>query len=166
MLRRRDFVYLDRGELIGSIEEKANSYYLKIWLSCSKEEQLGLIYLAKDGFANLTNHQVIQNLVRSGLIVRHPGFRLMNDSFKKFVLEGDNQEVIKWAKQSSTSSWGKVKMPLIMVLAGVLVFLFSTQPGAFKSTISIVTAVTAEIPTLIKVFGSLKFGRAGAAVEA
>ena len=90
----------------------------------------------------------------------------MNDSFKKFVLEGDNQEVIKWAKQSSTSSWGKVKMPLIMVLAGVLVFLFSTQPSAFKSTISIVSAVTAGIPALIKILGSVKFGRAGAAVEA
>ncbi|MFQ5676378.1 MAG: hypothetical protein ACE5G1_10810, partial [bacterium] len=167
MLQTRDFIFLDRAELITRIQDQADHYYRTIWLACAKEERLALIYLAKDGFANLTNRHVMQNLLKSGLILRHPGFRLMNESFKKFILdERDSGNVVKWARQNNTSSWGKLKMPFLIVLAGLLLFLFSTQPAAFKSTVSIISAVAAGIPALIKVMSSLKFGRADSQIEA
>ncbi|MFQ5709351.1 MAG: cache domain-containing protein [bacterium] len=166
LLCKGNLVLFNADQLIDLVLEEAYAYYRQIWLSLSREEKLALIYLAQDGFANLTNRRVMLNLLNSKLVVQQPEFRIMNQSFRKFVLdEQDSDQVVTWARSVSTSYWSKLKMPLAIGFAAVVLFLFSTQPTAFRSTLTIISAVAGGIPALIKLLGSVKLGKAGAVSE-
>ena len=146
---------LNTEQFIEETRKYAQSHYQDIWRTCSVEEKHILMDLAKDGFVNSQNHEAIINLFGGGLIRREPQLLLMNESFRSFILSQPRPELVSQTK----SSWGKLKIPLLIVIVVLILFLLYTQPNLFKSTIAIVSAITAGIPALIKLLGAAKLGK-------
>jgi hypothetical protein len=156
LISRREFkeAALSPQELGYQILDQARAYYNAIWATCSKDEKLTLLYLAHDRFLSWSNLQIRQ-LLKRGLIVRDPCLRLMNDSFRRFVIDkaGARPEgVDAWKEEGARSHWSQLKGPLLLGLISVAVLLFTTQPEVFNSSIVFVSAVTAGIPGIFKLF--------------
>ncbi|MCH8022042.1 hypothetical protein IH785_19670, partial [candidate division KSB1 bacterium] len=144
------FIRFNVNQLVNQIMEWAENYYKAIWDTCSKDEKLTLINLARDGFISPKNDGVIRQLLRRHLIIQTPAIKVMNESYKRFVLQNQkSDEMIAWEKEGETSGWGKLRKPLLIVLFGVVLFLFGTQQELFKSTLAFVSATAALLPALI-----------------
>ncbi len=147
--------------LLSEILERARPYYQGLWGTCSKEEKVALFDLAQDGFLNSENPGVYR-LVNKRLVVRAPHLRLLNESFRRFIVAAGRVEPVEaWGPESATSRWGLLKAPLAGVLALVAVFLFVTQPQVFQSSIGFVAALSAGLPALFKLFDIFRRGQQG-----
>lgn len=103
--------------------------------------------------------------MRRGLIVREPGLRLMNESFRRFVLsESHPDQVVAWRK-GARSSWDTLKGPLLMGLMGVALFIFITQQDVFNSTVTLLSTFTGMLPVLFKLIGLFQRGKIGSSAE-
>ncbi len=99
------------------------------------------------------------------LIVLAPDLRLMNESFRRFVL-GEccrPATVSAWIGEDDTSHWNRLKVPLITVLAGLALFLYLTQRDVFDTTIAFAAAVAAGLPAIFKLLGVFEQDKAGKA---
>ena len=144
---------------------QAMPYYKSIWRVCSDDEKLTLSHLAHDGLLS-SNDPDLERLMKKGLIVREPAVRLMNESFKCFVLGVEDGEALAYceAKAKKSSNWEALKVPLSIGVASVIVFLLLTQREIYNSTLPIITAITAGVPTffkLISVFHGDSAGKSG-----
>jgi hypothetical protein len=80
-------VPLSTEDLLTEIGVAAEPYYHTLWATCSREEKLALQQLAQEDVVNPANTHVIERLMASGLVRRAPIFRLMNETFRRFVLQ-------------------------------------------------------------------------------
>jgi len=152
ILAQSSFVTLGREHLLNRLANQARPYYEHLWDSCSKSERVTLFHLAKD---RLLSHRDpdIERLLRRQLIVRDTDIHLLNDSFRQFVKSKENIAIAaeEEIKAAHTSLWHMLKVPLLVVLVAVTIFLFVTQRDFYTSTLAIVTAVTTLIPAFFKV---------------
>ncbi|NIR69898.1 hypothetical protein GWN75_02865 [candidate division KSB1 bacterium] len=149
-----EFNHLTEEELLGQFLEWAEAYYRAIWATCSKEEKMILNHIARYGFVNSRNHEIVRRLLRRRLVYRDPAFRLMNETFRRFVRSPQiQQEISTWEEQVEASSWSKMKVPVFTVLAAVVVFIFTTQQEVFDTTLTMLSALAAALPALIRLFG-------------
>ncbi|CAN0279298.1 unnamed protein product, partial [Chrysoparadoxa australica] len=77
---------IDKEDIILRIQLLAESYYLGLWNTLSKEEKYIIYDLAKDRFVNMNNKNGIRRLLEKGLLVYENELRIMNESFTNFVL--------------------------------------------------------------------------------
>lgn len=150
--RQPTFATLTRGHLISRITIQAGSYYQDVWDSCSNGEKLTLYHLAQDRLLSPSDPD-IGRLLRKGLIVRDPDIHLLNESFRRFVKsEKATQIVAEFEKEARKDSlWHIIKVPLLVVLVSVVLFLFITQRDLYTSSLAIMTAITTAIPAFFKV---------------
>ena len=147
------------------IADQAEAYYRVLWSGCTTGERFILYHLAKNGFVNPANPDV-GVLLGKRLIVLAPDLRLINESFRRFVV-GEccrPETVAAWIGEDNTSSWNTLKVPLITVLAGGALFLYLTQRDVFDTTIAFAAAVAAGLPAIFKLLGVFereKNGKAG-----
>jgi hypothetical protein len=163
---RFDFDNSSTDELVREVLVQARTYYRLIWESCSANEKVTLTHLAEDGFLSV-NDPDIERLVRRGLIVRQREVRLMNESFRQFVLEhgrSDKEVVFTEGQARKTSSWQYTKVALSVVVVGIMVFLFATQRDLYNSTLVTLTSIAAGVPAVFNFFSL--FQRHAAAVSA
>jgi hypothetical protein len=73
-------------EIVLGAHDLAGPYYRTLWGTLSRDEKLALAQLAHEGLVNPKNHVLVAQLMKKGLIVRDPSFRLMNRSFTRFVI--------------------------------------------------------------------------------
>jgi hypothetical protein len=152
-------------EIILRIESLAHVYYNSIWSSLSEEEQYILYDIAQDGLVNLKNRDVLTMLLNKGLLVYENRFRMMNESFRNFVLSevsaDDALELERKVKE--TGSWNYFKTPVIIILITIALFIFVTQEQTFNSIIAFITTFAAGIPIIFRLLGmitSMKTGKA------
>lgn len=147
------FSSLTPDHLINRIVSQARAYYLDIWNTCSLDEKLTLFHLAQD---RLLSHRDpdIEPLLRRGLIVRNDDLHLMNDSFREFVKSAEQTTICSEheARVKRSSLWNTLKVPFLIVLVGITLFLFVTQHDLYTSALAGLTAVTTIIPAIFKVF--------------
>ena len=95
----------------------------------------------------------IARLLRTELIVRDEDVHLLNDSFRQFVKSTEKSEFVleQEAEAKKFSLWHTLKVPILVVLMAITVFLFVTQRDLYTSALAIVTAVTTIIPAFFKV---------------
>jgi len=136
--------------------ERSRIYYYQMWKICSSPQKLALIDLAKDGFLNSGEAQVLSSLVEGGLVTEVPHIALMNDSFTKFLQQ--ENAILSADIQASLlkSDWGKFRLPLGLAVVTVLAFLMLSQPSFFESTISIVATILAGTPAIMKFFSMMR----------
>lgn len=145
------------AELLRQIGDQAKLYYQRVWDSQSADEKLTILHLAEDRLLS-PNDPHIKQLFLKGIIVRSPDVRLFNDTFRDFVLShcftGALASIETQAKQKSP--WESLKLPLLIALGAVLLFLAITQRDFFGSSLSIIAGLTTGIPTVFKLLGFLQ----------
>jgi hypothetical protein len=146
------FAKMDPEHILDQILEQAELYYQKVWDNCSEGEKLTLLHLAEDRLLS-PNDPDIKSLLRKGIIKRAPEIRLMNETFKRFVLSqtlaGGLEQIESQAKKASP--WEALKVPLLVVFVGALLFLVLTQRDFYGSSLTIITGLTTGIPAFFKV---------------
>ena len=141
-----------REEQINEVVDQARAYHQAVWATCSQDERCALIHLALDGLISSKNSDVRQ-LLKRGLVVRDPGLRLMDESFRRFVISSQHDEDIDAWRHAGGSNWELMKAPLLLILLSVSLFLFVTQKEVYDSSVSFVSALTAGLAALFKLLG-------------
>lgn len=153
----------DDETLILEVGDQAENYYRALWSACSREERMTLCRVARDGLNSRLDPD-LRPLMQKHFIVRDPDLRLMDEGFRRFVFRTATEEGVFTFLAEIESHWEVLRAPLLLVLLGVIAFLFFTQKELFDSTISLISAITGGGLTLLKLFGIFNKGAdAGAA---
>lgn len=151
---------LPRGKQLGDmIYDRCEAYYRLVWASCSKAEKLMLIHLAEEGYVNRKNERVLQQLLRKALIVREPRLALMNETFKRFVLDARRHEdVAQWEQEGTEQGWVVWRSVLVVVLVMLIGFLTLTQREILESWVPILGAFAGGLAGLLRLIGMFRAG--------
>jgi hypothetical protein len=154
-----------REEIYDEIGERAAMHYAGLWASCSGVEKAVLCHIAQDGFANAKDRRTIRRLLARGLIRRAPNFRVMNETFRRFIVCHDRRaEVAAFEKRDGRENpWAKIQKPLTVGLVMAGGFFFFTQRELFDASFAVVTGIAGGVPTLLKVVGIFSGGKEAAA---
>ena len=162
ILRRPTFHQMRPAEVARQIGNQSRLYYRRLWENLSDDEKLTLFHLAEDRLLS-PNDPDIDQLILKRFIVRSPDVRLLNDTFKDFVLghcfTGRLASAESEAKQMSP--WEKLKLPLLIGLTAVTLFLVITQKEFLGSSLSLITGLTSGIPAVFKLLSFLQSQGAG-----
>ncbi len=141
------------------ILERADGYYRLIWKECSDDQKFALAQLAEDGLLNPTNARAIRQLVRRGLITTDPQFRLMNESFRRFVRSAKTERLKQeWLRESRRSGWGKMHGVFFTTMIFLGAFLLTTQNALWQSSAAYVTTALGALGTFVKLFNTYRRG--------
>ena len=141
------------------IVTNARPYYTAIWNSCTGEQKLTLTRLAQHGLLSPKDPDT-EELINQGLIVSHPAMRLMNRSFRLFILTiGTDNALAQCEKDAkSSSNWEVLKVPLTIGLLSVAAFLLLTQRELYNSALPFITGLAAGLPSLLKLVSLFQSG--------
>jgi hypothetical protein len=132
-----------RDEALDAHGLAAAPQYEALWRACTADEQLALYQLAREGLVNPQNQRVVQRLMQMGLVVRSPLPRVMNESFRRFVLQrASPEDVSAWERRGVPVPWGSVKAAMMTVVVGLAALLVITQQ-------QLVSAWFGFVPTLV-----------------
>ncbi|HEX8127783.1 MAG TPA: hypothetical protein VF527_01550 [Pyrinomonadaceae bacterium] len=157
ILNHSNFDNLTSEQLVRLLVEQADAYYKAMWATCTADQKLTLYYLAQDNLVSAKNVEV-RRLMRRGLIVRDPDVRLMNESFRQFVLSTVVPDEIG-AGVRTGSSWSKLRLPLLLILVCIALFLLVTHPEMYSSSMAIITALATGIPAVFQLLGMFQRGK-------
>jgi hypothetical protein len=150
------------AEVARQIGNQSRLYYRRLWENLSDDEKLTLLHLAEDRLLS-PNDPEIDQLILKGFIVRSSDVRLLNDTFRDFVLShcftGRLASAESEAKQMSP--WEKLKLPLLVGLTALALFLVITQKEFLGSSLSLITGLTSGIPAVFKLLSFLQSQGAG-----
>lgn len=155
IVRYVDFAKLTREQLIQEVTTRAYFYYRLMWSFCSARERLALIHLAEDGLVNARNASVVQQLIRRNLVRQAPVAKIMNESFRRFIVA--NYQPADIAAEGISSDWSNLKGPLMFILLAVVAFLFTTQQDLLNTSITVLTTIAALLPAVAKFLGMFPF---------
>jgi hypothetical protein len=148
---------LDAEQVVSEVLERASEYYFLEWRSCTPEECFVLAGLAEDGMVNPKNAASLRQLLRRRLIVRSPQFRIMNESFRRFVRAQSSPAMrAEWDAEAAGSGWGKARGAFSTVLVLVGLFLLATQQQFLQTSAGLLTAVGGCVTALLKVIGVVR----------
>jgi hypothetical protein len=148
-----------REEAYDELLERAGSHYMMLWSSCSIEEKLVLSNLAADGFLNERDRHTIRRLIARNLVCRDPNLRVMNETFRRFVLSDPCRlDLAASDTQFRASTWDRIQRPLVVSLLMASGFFFLTQRELFDASFAIVTAIAGGIPAVLRVVGYFSEG--------
>jgi hypothetical protein len=142
---------LTRDQILEELEERAGSIFRNLWQTCDKDERIILEHVAQHGLASAASRRVVRRLLARGLLRKDPQLRLMNRSFRRFVLESERrQEVVVLERESGPSLWDHLRTPLGTAAVIAAAFLAATQREAFNATLTMAAGVTTALPMLVK----------------
>ena len=135
-------------EMKEQVRLAAFPYYWSLWESCSSHEKLALYHVASEGYLHRHNPELMA-LCQMGLLRLTPDIRLLNESFRSFVLEiGAKTRVAEWEAGTITDTWARLKYPFLLVFGVIVVFLFATQQEFKNSFITLVSLLPLLLPAL------------------
>jgi hypothetical protein len=139
-------------KMIQKIQELARPYYNKLLNSCSRKEKYVLYDIAQDMLVNANNLEAINSLLKKGLLVYDGAFRLMNESFRDFILTAVNREELELYVSTLSPKWRSYKTPLLLIALGVAVF-FAFQEDFLGKVDALVTTAIGGIAIITKFSG-------------
>jgi hypothetical protein len=147
-------------QLLEEFGERAEGYYQALWASCSCQEQLVLEHLAEERLVNEKNRRIIRRLMARGFIRREPNFKLMNETFRRFVISSIHKaEVLVLEREATPSTWDRLRTPLFTGLAASIVFFLATQQELLDGLAASLTGITAGMPAIMKLLNFLGSSR-------
>ncbi|HNP22130.1 MAG TPA: cache domain-containing protein [Panacibacter sp.] len=148
LTRRRDYHQFTAFE--------TGIFYNNLWSSLAEGEQFILYDLAKDGLVNVHDQASINMLIGKGIIVcdNDNHMKVFAKGFSDFVLRILSNEEFSQVQShiEDNGNWNRLRVPLIVVIAGLLVLLFSSQETVYSKLIGYIGAFAAGVPTIIKLF--------------
>ena len=152
-----------REEVLFEIGVAAEPFYRSIWASCSKDEKLVLRQLAEEGVVNPRNPAIVARLLRSRLVRRDPTFRLMNETFRRFVLhELSPDRVAEWERDGVRLPWGSITTTMLTLAMALIGLLLLTQQQLVDAWVGFVPALAPAVPTVLKWMSAVRGSRTGA----
>jgi hypothetical protein len=147
------------SDVLDALRLRAEAHYRELWHACSTLEKLILRQMAEEGVVNLRNRELLSELIRKGLVVadqQNPKPRLMNHSFRKFVLNEDMPAGAKNLEELRGESWDVLHNFIWPALFVGGLFLIVTQRKYFNDMLPLVSAIATEILALFKMFRSFR----------
>ena len=142
---------LTAEQILDEIDDRSATYYQRIWASCSDDEKVVLGHVALHGLTTAASRRVVRRLLARRLLTKDPDLRLMNRTFKNFVLSPDIQrEVVALEGSAEASTWDRLRVPFALSVMTAGVFLFTTQREMFNQTVAAVTALAGLVPTVLR----------------
>jgi hypothetical protein len=149
--------------VVSQTGDAAAPYYEVLWAGCSSEERLALRQLAEEGVVNPNNESVLTPLVQDGLIVHNATFHVMNETFRRFILQKESSSTVEeWEREGVVLPWGTIRTTMITVAVGLAGLLLLTQQQLVEAWVGYIPTLAPAIPTAIKLLGSV--GRGGKAI--
>jgi hypothetical protein len=146
-----------REEIMEDVLDRADAYYRSLWSTCTEDERLVLYQLAKDGWANPKNSKAIQELKRRGLIFWSSGFRVMNKSFRQFVLDYQYPEdLAAWNNEVRQSTWRAVRSSILVAGVLLVVWLVYSQQQVVHVAVGYVGAIGGAAAAVAGLVSSLR----------
>jgi hypothetical protein len=146
-----------RESVESEVQDRASAYYHVLWTSLTFAERLVLYQLALDGWINAKNGEAIQQLERKQLIYRAPMYRVMNESFRRFIQSAEHgDEMMEWQKQERASTWHAFRAVLIVAVLGVGVWMLYTQAALSQTVTGIIAGGTALLTAVGGLLGRFK----------
>ncbi len=156
LLGRPDINRYAWDDIVGFVLDMAEPYYRSLWELCSHEEKLVLIQLAQEGLVNPKRMELVQRLVRRGLLVVSPRLRPMNASFARFLRNVESREYIARLEHTATGlSWSRLGTPLYALSAVVIAILLFTQQDMLTNILGVVTAAGGTLGSLRNTYASV-----------
>jgi len=141
--------------LIFKVQIVSHYFYTYIWQSLTKEEKFLLYDLAEDGLVNPYDDYNLCMLISKKLVVNNDGtLMLFNKGFRNFILTAIGETEVARIKEQvkDNGNWNSLKIPLNLTILAILIFLFTSQQEAYSRIITYITAFSAGIPAVVKVF--------------
>ncbi len=116
-----------KNELFYKAYEVNYTFYKKLWDGFTSREKSVLFDIAEDFVLNLHNKEVICVLIHKNIIHDEAGFlQLFNSSFTFFVRKQQNdvEEINAQLRANNSGGWKQLSLPLKLIAASVIVFLF------------------------------------------
>jgi hypothetical protein len=133
-----------------------------VWDLCSRDEKLVLIQLAEEGLVNPKNVGILRRLSRRRLVTLEPRFRLINDSFREFVLAVEPPErVAQWEGEGTMQMWKRISIPLYTLAAVVVGILLFTEQAFVANAMVIVTGAAGALGSLRTLYAQIRPTSAG-----
>jgi hypothetical protein len=139
-------------EIILKIQELAQHYYYELLNSCTMEEKIILYDIAQDMLLNPNNIEVINILVKKGLLVYDGTLKIMSESFRNFILSSIKSDEVRRYMKILYPKWKNYKVPLLLIALGVAVFI-AFQENLLGKVDAIVTTVIGGIAIITKFSG-------------
>jgi hypothetical protein len=146
-----------RDQLLDEISERAEEYYNALWRTCAPNEQLVLMQVAQTGLVNGKTRKDVRRLLARGLLRRDPQLRLMNETFRRFVLAqcATSALALQLEQNLASDAWNRFRVPFFAAIAVVLLFFFTTQRQTFDSTLALIGGLAASLPAFVKTLSGL-----------
>jgi len=150
------------------IQRQTEFLFRQLWETLTPYEHYVLYDLAQDGLVNGRDTLVIHDLLQKGLLIYdQAGLRLVNESFRSFLLTGPQYalRIEREAAQEATreGAWASRSFPFfLLLLAAAALFLFVTQRGVLSQAQTFLTALTAALPLLYRFLSFTPFSGATA----
>jgi len=143
-------------KIILEIQALAKPYYNRLLKSCTNKEKYILFDIAQNMLVNSNNLETQKVLLKKGLIVCNGTCRLMNESFRNFILSSiDPGEARHFMRElNAQSKWKSYKAPLILIVLGLVVFL-ALQDNLMSNVNAILATVIGGLAILTKLSGFL-----------
>jgi hypothetical protein len=152
-------------ELFDLLGERAAVYYDGIWQTCLPAERAVLVHLARSGLVNEKDRRTIRRLLARGLIRREPQFRVMNETFRQYLL-GHAAAFEVELPRGPRSTWDQVRRPIFAGVVSLAVLLFVTQQELFSAVNAAFLAVSGGVASFVKVVGLFDGRKSGSSTAA
>jgi len=142
---------------IVKLVDKQRPYFHALWSGFTSSERLVLYQLARDGWANPRNEEAIQQLQRREFIRRDGMLRIMNESFRRFLISVERPaEISEWERLEQTSAWKALRMGLTTVLLAIGCWLLYAHRDLFQVSIGYVAALGAAVTAVMNLLTNLR----------
>ena len=156
-----------REDVLFEFGVAAESYYRALFAACSVDQKLALYQLAETGVVNPRNHTVIAQLLRKELVRRDPTFRVMNETFRRFIAhEVSHDSATEWEHEGVRLPWGSISTMMLTMALLPLGLLLLTQQQLLGVWVGLLPTLTPVVPSVVKLISAAPFGGKRGAVPA
>ena len=140
-----------RDQVAETVHRLAKGHYRGLWELSSLDEKVVLYRLALDGLVSRRAGATIEKLVARDLVRLAPHPTVVNESFRRFVLEAEPAETYEnWRREETASTWRRLTLPIMLVLTIALGFLLLTQPTLVDQSLALLATLGAAVPAIAR----------------
>lgn len=159
IMTRPDWPELKESELVDLIKESADTYYAARWAILTQPERLVAAQLAKGAVVNPNSQQAVSRLYARGYIVRMPELKLENESFARYIRETVSPELLfEWEREDIPSTWGLIRLPLLIALGLAAIFLFWSNQDLLSNTVAFLGTIGVGLGAILNMLSKLNRG--------
>jgi hypothetical protein len=131
-----DAAALSWSDVLELLLEAARPHHRADWLSCSDEQRIVLMQLAREGVVNRRSRDVVRDLVHRRLVTLEGGPRIRSENLRRFVLEISTLESLARLEQPAAHGGSAIarRMLLSLAVAIVLICWLMIQSGTASLT--------------------------------